>query len=117
MRDRPTAAELLQAVGEFLERELLPALEDPGLRFQTLVALNALGIARRELALGEALEGEEGRELAALLGREGPLGELLRTLAARIRHGQAPPGTLAFLKAHVGRKLRIASPRYLERYP
>ncbi|RTI21442.1 DUF6285 domain-containing protein, partial [Thermus scotoductus] len=56
MRDRPTAAELLQAVGEFLERELLPALEDPRLRFQTLVALNALGIARRELALGEALE-------------------------------------------------------------
>ncbi|RTH16450.1 DUF6285 domain-containing protein [Thermus scotoductus] len=116
MRDRPTAAELLQAVGEFLERELLPALEDPRLRFQTLVALNALGIARRELALGEALEGEEDWEFAHL-GREGPLGELLRTLAARIREGQAPPGTLAFLKAHVGRKLRIASPRYLERYP
>lgn len=115
--DRPSLDELLEAVGEFLERELLPGLADPRLRFQTLVALNALGIARRELALGEALEAEEGKELAALLGQEAPLEELLRTLAARIRDGQAPPGTLAFLKAHVARKLRVASPKYLERYP
>ena len=115
--DRPTLDELLEAVGEFLERELLPHVADPRLRFQTLVALSALGIARRELALGEALAEEDRRELGTLLGREAPLGELLRTLAAKIREGQAPPGTFAFLKAHVARKLKVASPKYLERYP
>uniref|UniRef100_A0A7C2FUT3 DUF6285 domain-containing protein n=1 Tax=Thermus islandicus TaxID=540988 RepID=A0A7C2FUT3_9DEIN len=115
--DRPSLEELLEAVGEFLEKELLPGLADPRLRFQTLVALNALGIARRELGLGEALEAEDRKELGALLGREAPLEELLGALAARIREGQAPPGTLAFLKAHVARKLRVASPKHLERYP
>ena len=35
---------------EFVERELLPTLEDHRLNFRTLVALNALGIADRELA-------------------------------------------------------------------
>ncbi|MEZ0347272.1 MAG: DUF6285 domain-containing protein [Thermus sp.] len=115
--DRPTLDELLEAVGEFLERELLPGLSDPRLRFQTLVALNALGIARRELALGEALAEEDRKALAALLGMEAPLEDLLRTLAERIRKGEAPPGIQAFLKAHVARKLRVASPKYLERYP
>ncbi|NHK39805.1 DUF6285 domain-containing protein [Thermus thermophilus] len=68
-------------------------------------------------ALTLALVQLEVELLAALLGQEAPLEELLRTLAARIRDGQAPPGTLAFLKAHVARKLRVASPKYLERYP
>ncbi|SDF37199.1 hypothetical protein SAMN04488243_14612 [Thermus arciformis] len=114
--DRPTLDELLEAVGEFLEKELLPSVADPRLRFQTLVALNALGIARRELSLGEALAEEDRRELGALLGLEGAPEELLGVLARRIREGQAPPGTFAFLKAHVVRKLKVASPKYLGRY-
>ncbi|TBH21823.1 DUF6285 domain-containing protein [Thermus thermamylovorans] len=115
--DRPTLDELLEATAEFLEREILPTLADPRLRFQTLVALNALGIARRELALWQGLMAEDQRALATLLGREGEGAELLGELAHRIRQGQAPEGTFAFLKAHVARKLRVASPRYLERYP
>lgn len=115
--DRPNPDELLEAVGEFLEREILPGLADPRLRFRALVALNALGIARRELLWGEGLAEEDRRELGTLLGLEAPLEELLRTLAAKIREGKAPPGTLFFLKAHVARKLKVASPKYLERYP
>ncbi|AFV77430.1 hypothetical protein Theos_2453 (plasmid) [Thermus oshimai JL-2] len=115
--DRPTADELLEALSEFLEKEVLPALPDPRLRFQTLVALNALGLVRRELALGAALEAEDAAELRALLGREGNRGTLLQELAQRVREGQAPEGTAAFLKAHVRRKLRVANPKYLERYP
>ncbi len=115
--DRPNLDELLEALGEFLEEEILPGLTDPRLRFRTLVALNALGIARRELLLGGALAEEDRRELGALLGLEAPLEELLRALGAKIREGRAPPGTLSFLKAHVARKLQVASPKYLERYP
>ncbi|MER3451728.1 MAG: hypothetical protein C4300_06705 [Thermus sp.] len=114
--DRPCADELLEALGEFLEQELLPSLSDLRLRFQTLVALNALAIARREVAWGAALEEEDRQDLALLLGVEAPLHDLMGLLAQRIRNGEAPEGTFAFLKAHIARKLKVASPRYLERY-
>jgi hypothetical protein len=45
MADRPTAAELVEAVTEFLAEEVLPAATDHRLKFRTLVALNALAIA------------------------------------------------------------------------
>ena len=101
MNERPTAAELVEATREFLEREILPTLDDRRLRFRTLVALNALGIARREL------ESQEPDPLSP---------EQAAELARRIRAGDVPGGTLALLKRHVAAKLRIASPRYLERY-
>jgi hypothetical protein len=99
--DRPNAAELVEATHEFLEREILPALEDRRLRFRTLVAMNALGIAQREL------ESTEQDPLRA---------EELAELARRIRAGDVLDGTLGLLKEHVAAKLRVASPRYLERY-
>jgi len=102
MSDRPNTAELVEAVREFLEREILPVLEDHRLRFRTLVAMNALGIAQRELA---------STEQPALTDEE------LAELARRLREGDVPEGTLALLKEHVAAKLRVASPRYLERYP
>ncbi len=49
MSERPTADELAEAIEEFLADEILPTLDDPRLRFRMLVALNALGIVRREL--------------------------------------------------------------------
>jgi len=101
MSDRPNAAELVEAAREFLEREILTALEDHRLRFRTLVAMNALGIAQREL---------ESTVQPALTDEE------LAELARRLRGGDVPEGTLALLKEHVAAKLRVASPRYLERY-
>jgi hypothetical protein len=98
--DRPTPEELVEAVREFLEQEVLPELDDRRLRFRTLVAMNALGIAARELSAGEA----------------SPTEDELRALARQIRAGDAPEGTLALLKEQVAAKLRVASPRYLERY-
>ena len=100
MTDRPHAEELLEAVWEFLSGEILPTLDDQRLKFRTLVAMNALGIARREL------EAEEGG-----LGEEE-----LRALAARIRAGDVPDDAHATLKEHVAAKLRVSNPQYLERY-
>ena len=99
MSERPTAQELTEAIQEFLAGEILPTLSDHRLRFRMLVALNALGIVYRELAALEAEDDAEQRELAA-----------------RIRAGDVPPGTLGRVKAHVEARLRIASPRCLERY-
>jgi Domain of unknown function (DUF6285) len=101
VRDRPTALELLEAVNEFLAGEVLPLMDDHRMKFRTLVALNALGIAYRELAAGE----DDG------LGEDE-----LRDLARRIRAGGVPEDVLPLLKEHVAAKLRISNPRYLERY-
>jgi hypothetical protein len=98
--DRPTPEELVEAVREFLEQEILAGLDEHRLRFRTLVAMNALGIAARELATDDVTPPEAEQ----------------RALARQIRVGEAPDGTLALLKEQVAAKLRIASPRYLERY-
>ena len=99
MSERPTAQELTEAIAEFLGGELLPLLTDHRLRFRTLVAMNALSIVYREL---DALPQEDDTER--------------RELARRIRAGDVEPGMLAQVKADVEARLRINSPRYLERY-
>jgi hypothetical protein len=96
--DRPDANELIEAVTEFLAGEVLPSLDDHRLRFRTLVALNALGIAYRELT------GDPVPELDTA------------ALARRIRAGEIREDDLATLKEHVAAKLRISNPGYLERY-
>jgi hypothetical protein len=98
MSERPTAEELAEAIEEFLSGEILPTLADHRLRFRLLVALNALGIVRRELAKLQPEDDTEQRELAT-----------------RIRAGDVPAGTLARVKTDVEKRLQIASPRYLER--
>jgi Domain of unknown function (DUF6285) len=99
MSERPTAQELAEAIAEFLGGEILPTLTDPRLRFRMLVAMNALSIVHRELAAIPPDDDTERRELVA-----------------RIRAGDVPPGTLARVQADVEARLRVASPRYLERY-
>ena len=101
MSDRPTAAELIEAVSEFLSTEVLPSATDHRLKFRTLVALNALAIAQRELEASNSL----------LLGTEER-----RDLAERIRARDVDDGMLQLLKEHVAAKLRISNPAYLERY-
>ena len=100
MPDRPNAAELIEAVFEFLASEVLPTADDQRLKFRTLVAMNALGIARREL--------ESSTDSLLLDDRQ------LEDLATRIRAGEAVE--LGVLKEHVAAKLRISNPAYLERY-
>jgi uncharacterized protein DUF6285 len=101
MSDRPTAAELIEAVSEFLSTEVLPAASDHRLKFRTLVALNALAIAYRELEAGNNL----------LLGTEER-----RDLVERIRAGDVDESMLPLLKEHVADKLRVSNPAYLEKY-
>jgi hypothetical protein len=98
MPDRPDAAELVEAVREFLGGEVLPNARDHREKFRTLVAMNALAIARRELEAG-APPADEAE---------------LRELARRIRAGDV--ADLAQLKEHVAAKLRISNPGYLGKY-
>jgi hypothetical protein len=84
--ERPSAAELVGAVAEFLDGEVGPALEGR-LAFHTRVAVNALRIVERELTSGAAVVAEELTRLRALTGADGDLGTLNALLAERIRDG------------------------------
>jgi multidrug resistance efflux pump len=99
MSERPTPDELAEAIEEFLAGEVLPTLDDHRARFRMLVALNALGILRRELTNLPSVDDAEQRKLAS-----------------RIRAGEVSAGTLARVKADVAERLLIASPHYLDRY-
>ncbi len=122
MTDRPDPGELADAVRSFLEGEILPALQDPRLKFRALVAANALGILGRDLLLGAELDREEARLLAGLLGQGGDPGADGRALPAlnselcrKIRLGDPPEGSLPALRRIAELKLAIASPGYLEK--
>ena len=127
MQDRPTFAELLDAVRDFLREEIEPNLTDHRTRFRTLVAINALSILGRELEQEGALVREEGAGLMRLLDESTELPddpERLRArvvalnaeLAERIRRGEVPDGTLEHLLDVGSAKLKVASPGFLERH-
>jgi hypothetical protein len=132
MNDRPNAIELVAAVREYLEGELLPTITDARLRFQTLVAVNALAIAGRELASEEHQLLEEGVWLAALLHSAEPMPQRLaelkqavrranEQLCERIRRGEYDDEVsfqdlLEQLSTTVTRKLAVANPKYLDNF-
>lgn len=117
MNDRPDAGELIEAVRHFLEKELLPTVSDPRLKFQSLVARNVLGIARRELLAESAHLKEEAADLARLLGEAAPPEKAAvrahnARLTERIEAGDfdapaARQALLAVLRRQVVRKLEV----------
>jgi hypothetical protein len=129
MNDRPTAAELVDAVRHYLEAELLPTLTDARQRFQALVAANVLTVAGRELAGEEEELRREWDLLAGLLGAGGPPPEGLAALRQAVRQANArlcerirtgdfdAPGRFraasSTVRELVVRKLEVANPRYL----
>ena len=131
MDDRPSALELLHAVGDFLEHDLLPEIPDRRLRYQILIAVSALRMAERELpGEGQRLRAELGA-LGDLLGLpSAPAPEDLpalrrrvieanRELCERIRRGLADhepwrERVLHHLEAMVEDKLHVSNPREIE---
>ncbi len=127
MQDHPTLAELLLAVEEFLDQEVVPALGGAP-QFRARVAANVIRIVLRELALGPAQLAEESRGLRDLLG-EAPGWEGEETLAAevesatrelcaRIRRGDADhdplrSAVLRHVRRTVEQKLAVAKPEML----
>ena len=114
-QDRPTAQDLVTAVREFLERDVMAATEGR-VQFHTRVAVNVLNIVARELERGDAFAEQERERAAAILGHDGDPDTLERQLAAAIRSGaiDAQMGEVrAHVRATVREKLLIANPGYL----
>ena len=128
MQDRPTAQELLEAVRQFIEADVVPALDGPA-RFHARVAANVLAIVGRELEGEEGLLVAEWTRLATLLGRPGDaaperlaalraaVAALTAELCARIRRGDADASPFreavrAAVTASIAEKLAVANPRF-----
>lgn len=112
--ERPTAAELVAAVADFLEHKATPQL-DAATAFHAKVALNVLRIVERELAQGAATDAAERARLAALLGHDGELSVLNAELCTRIADGTVATGDTA-LRAHLlasaRDRLAVDNPKY-----
>jgi hypothetical protein len=105
---RPTAAELVAAVADFLDKEVRPVTADAGhVSFHVRVATNVLRTVERELT-----DTTSGEAVAALAG----LGFDDETqLAAAIRAGELDdraPELLPALRALVRHRLGVAHPGY-----
>jgi uncharacterized protein DUF6285 len=103
MQDRPTSVELLEAAADFVDREIVPAIEGAR-QFQARVVANVMRIVAREIQQEDPASRVEVKALARLLGRDGPhlhsLEDLRKAsasmgeeLSARIRAGDADSGS------------------------
>jgi hypothetical protein len=105
---RPTAAELVAAVADFLDGEVR-ATTSGAVNFHALVAANALRIVEREL------RDESADQPAAALRRLGYRDE--NALATAIRNGELDeraPELLMCLRTIVGHRLAISHPGYAD---
>jgi aminoglycoside phosphotransferase (APT) family kinase protein len=110
VHDRPSAGELLDAARGALGDDVLSELSGRG-AFQTRVAMRAIGIVKRELALG-AEHAEIRREVLTRLGArdEGELAADVRAGEFADREGELIAGLRALVRA----KLEAANPKYIE---
>jgi hypothetical protein len=105
---RPTAAELVAVVADFLDDEVRGAV-DGHLNFHARVAANVLRIVERELRAGTPAD------VTDALARLGFTDET--ALAAAIRAGKLddrPSDVLAALRTLVRRRLDVAHPGYAD---
>lgn len=128
--DRPDVNELIDAVRQHLEQQVIPAVKaDPKLYFQTLVAANVLKIAGRDLALSyehlhtawERLNELNGEVVPFPLSEQAAYDEMRvrnRDLCAEIRAGewdkpQQMNAVIAMTVANTTDALMVANPKFL----
>jgi len=114
MQDEPTPEELIKAVADFLRNDIAPEISGHN-AFKLRVAINALDLVTRQLALEEASDAAETARLSQLLGMQGALGELNRVLAERIAKGELDlqtPGLSEHLWQTTLAKLAVDQPNY-----
>lgn len=110
LHGRPTAAELVEAVREWVDGDVRAAT-DGRVAFHARVAVNALRMVERELALGPAQGEAHGQRLAALGCSDDA------DLAARIRSGaldDRADEVRTAVAATVRAQLEVANPRWLD---
>ena len=104
----PTAAELVEAVREFLESDVMAATEGR-VQFHTRVAVNALKMVERELDLGPAQTEAHDARLSGLgVDTDDALAEAIRSGRFDDRYDEVK----AVVWETVLDRLRVANPTY-----
>ena len=110
LHGRPTAEELVEAVREFLENDVMHATEGR-VQFHTRVAINALNTVHRELERGAEQQAAHEERLRALgYANDAELSAAIRSGAADDHYAQIK----AAVAASVADKLKVANPKYLD---
>jgi hypothetical protein len=114
MQDEPTPMELIKAVADFLRSDIAPGISGHN-AFKLRVSINALDLVTRQLTLEQPSDAAEVSRLSQLLGMQGSLTELNRTLADRIAKGELDlqtPGLAEHLWQTTMDKLAVDQPNY-----
>ena len=114
MQDEPTPEELIKAVADFLRNEIAPVIKGHN-AFTLRVAINALDLVTRQLAMEQGGDVAEAARLTQLLDMQGSLADLNRALADRIARGEADlqtPGLSEHLWQTTMDKLAVDQPNY-----
>jgi hypothetical protein len=114
MQDEPTPVELIKAVVDFLRNEISPVIKGHN-AFKLRVGINALDLVTRQLALEEGSDAAEVVRLKQLLGVDGSLKELNRSLSEKIAKGEVDlqtPGLSEHLWQTTMDKLAVDQPNY-----
>lgn len=127
MQYRPEHTDLIDAIQDFLIKEVLPYVKDQdALAYKTLVSWNMLGVVSRELKNGRTLLERDVQLLAGLSGEkiDAPAtGDrklwqsaqaLAKSAARAIRQKKAMPGSNEWtsIKEILKHNLQISNPRY-----
>jgi hypothetical protein len=110
LHTHPDAVEIVTAVKEFLEGEVMPATTG-GLSFHSRVAANLLGVLERELQTGAEAEQRFGELLASLICATED------ELARRVRDGEIAiddEQLVAVLRSITTARLAVSNPKYLD---
>jgi hypothetical protein len=109
LHGRPTGEELVEAVREFLERDVMTQTSG-ALQFHARVAVNALAAVGRELHDGAAMAQAHATRLGSLgYTSEGELADAIRSGALDDRYDEVASA----VRATVHDKLAVANPKYL----
>jgi hypothetical protein len=114
MQDEPTPIELTKAVADFLRTDIAPMISGHN-AFKLRVAINALDLVTRQLAMEEGSDAGEAARLAQLLDMQASLIDLNRTLADKIAKGEVDlqtPGLSEHLWQTTMDKLAVDQPNY-----
>lgn len=108
LHDVPSAGQLVAAVREWMERDVLSGTSGR-LQFHTRVAINVLAMVEREIEQGDAQAAAHSARLASLgMADDAELAEAIRTGALDDRLGEV----IDAVRASVNDKLSVANPGY-----
>ncbi len=126
MQDNPKVEDLLEAIQDFLMKELLPQIRDnDSLSYKALVSWNMLGVISREIKLEEEIINREIHNVGLILGqvdikatlheRRSLLNHYYSELCKKIQNERlSDPNSLIWktVKQSVVEKLKVANPRF-----